>query len=79
MMALAFAALLGAGPMSEPDPTIYRAVETAQSWSCQPRKTCGKIGSCEEAEYYLHNCSWGGRLDGDNDGAPCETLCGSNN
>ena len=51
----------------------------AQSWSCQPRKTCGKIRSCDEALWYLYNCSWGGRLDGDSDGAPCENLCGSNN
>lgn len=55
------------------------AALVAQSWSCQPRKTCGKIGSCEEAEYYLYNCAWGGKLDGDGDGAPCEKLCGSNN
>lgn len=54
-------------------------LETAQSWSCQPRKTCGRIRSCEEALWYLYNCSWGGKLDGDSDGAPCETLCGSNN
>lgn len=51
----------------------------SQSWNCQPRKTCGKIRSCDEAEWYLYNCSWGGRLDGDGDGAPCENLCGSNN
>lgn len=49
--------------------------EVAQSWSCQPRKTCGKIRSCEEAEWYLENCSWGGKLDRDNDGRPCESLC----
>lgn len=67
------------GPASSPDPDIYRPKAMAQSWDCQPRKTCGKIRSCEEAEYYLHNCSWGGKLDGDDDGAPCETLCGSNN
>ncbi|HTN63994.1 MAG TPA: excalibur calcium-binding domain-containing protein [Devosia sp.] len=55
------------------------AVRTAQSWSCQPRKTCGKIRSCDEAVWYLYNCNWGSRLDGDSDGAPCESLCGSNN
>jgi hypothetical protein len=71
--------IMGTGPMSPADADIYRLPETAQSWSCQPRKTCGKISSCEEAEYYLYNCSWGGKLDGDGDGAPCETLCGSNN
>jgi hypothetical protein len=53
--------------------------ETAQSFSCRPRKTCGAIASCNEAVWYLHNCSWGGRLDGDSDGSPCETLCGNGN
>jgi hypothetical protein len=62
---------------SLPHPDIYR-LETAQV-SCQPRRTCKQIGSCDEARWYLYNCSWGGRLDGDNDGAPCEQLCGSNN
>lgn len=47
----------------------------AQSYSCQPRKTCGRIGSCQEARWYLQNCSWGGRLDGDSDGVPCESIC----
>ena len=62
---------------SDANPAIYRA-EVAQV-SCQPRKTCGKIRSCDEAVWYMQNCSWGGRLDGDSDGAPCESLCGSNN
>ena len=51
----------------------------AQSWSCSPRKTCGKIDSCDEARWYLANCPWGGKLDRDSDGSPCETLCGGGN
>lgn len=47
----------------------------AQSWSCQARKTCGRIATCDEARWYLRNCSWGGRLDGDSDGVPCESIC----
>ena len=47
----------------------------AQSWSCSPRLKCTQIGSCEEANWYLQNCSWGGKLDRDNDGIPCESLC----
>jgi hypothetical protein len=46
---------------------------------CQPRKTCSKIHSCEEATWYLENCEWGRRLDRDGDGRPCESLCGSAN
>jgi hypothetical protein len=48
---------------------------TAQSWSCQPRLTCSQISSCDEARWYLENCSWGGKLDRDSDGIPCESLC----
>jgi hypothetical protein len=58
-------------PKMTPRPDL----QTAQSWSCQPRKTCGKISSCEEANWYLQNCSWGGKLDGDSDGTPCESIC----
>ena len=47
----------------------------AQSWSCQPRRTCPQIGSCGEANWYLSNCSWGGKLDRDSDGVPCESMC----
>lgn len=45
------------------------------SYSCSPRRTCSQIGSCQEARWYLTNCSWGGRLDRDNDGVPCENMC----
>jgi hypothetical protein len=58
---------------------LSKPLRVAQSWNCSPRKTCKAINSCEEALWYLLNCSWGGRLDGDSDGAPCEQLCGSNN
>jgi hypothetical protein len=58
------------GPM-----TPWPGLQTTQSWSCQPRKTCKQIQSCEEARWYLGNCSWGGRLDRDSDGIPCESIC----
>lgn len=46
-----------------------------RSYSCSPRRTCSQIESCQEAHWYLANCSWGGRLDRDNDGIPCESIC----
>lgn len=46
-----------------------------QSYSCTPRRTCKMISSCQEAYWYLTNCPWGGRLDGDSDGVPCESIC----
>jgi len=47
----------------------------AQEGTCHPRRTCKLIRSCDEAVWYLQNCSWGGRLDRDADGRPCESLC----
>lgn len=53
-----------------------RLLQLAQSYSCSPRKTCSRtVGSCDEAYWLMRNCSWGGRLDRDNDGIPCENLC----
>ncbi|RUW62120.1 thermonuclease family protein [Mesorhizobium sp. M7A.F.Ca.US.008.03.1.1] len=49
--------------------------QVAQSYSCQPRRTCPQISSCDEANWYLANCPWGGKLDRDKDGIPCESLC----
>ena len=44
------------------------------SFSCSPRKTCGQMTSCAEAEYHLRQCG-NARLDGDSDGVPCEKIC----
>ena len=47
---------------------------TGDSYSCATRKTCGVMASCEEARFHLQQCG-NGRLDGDGDGTPCESIC----
>lgn len=47
----------------------------AQDWSCNRRPYCTQMRSCAEADFYLRQCGHGER-DGDNDGIPCEALCG---
>lgn len=42
--------------------------------SCDCSKTCGQMSSCEQAKYYFRDCGCD-RLDGDNDGIPCESVC----
>jgi len=42
--------------------------------SCGSKKICGEIQSCEEAKYFLNVCRVD-KLDGDNDGIPCESMC----
>lgn len=63
-------ALGGAGA-----PSAGALLQLAESYSCSPRRTCPEIASCEEANWLLDNCSWGGKLDRDKDGVPCESLC----
>ncbi|WP_352784157.1 excalibur calcium-binding domain-containing protein [Mesorhizobium sp. M0643] len=33
------------------------------------------MSSCDEASWYLANCSWGRKLDRDKDGIACESQC----
>ncbi|MER9910888.1 excalibur calcium-binding domain-containing protein [Mesorhizobium sp. M0050] len=66
----------GTAPASQPLGLVNRKL-VAQSgdYSCEPRRYCSQINSCDEAQWYLHNCSWGPKLDRDSDGVACETLC----
>lgn len=43
----------------------------AASFSCDGRKYCSQMTSCQEATYFLKNCP-GVKMDGNNDGVPCE-------
>ncbi|WP_394702197.1 excalibur calcium-binding domain-containing protein [uncultured Cohaesibacter sp.] len=48
---------------------------SAHAQSCSSKKSCAKMKSCKEAAYYLNVCGHKER-DRDNDGIPCEKLCG---
>jgi hypothetical protein len=49
---------------------------TESSYTCSGKVYCSEMTSCEEAMFYLHNCP-GTKMDGDNDGIPCEKQwCG---
>jgi hypothetical protein len=49
---------------------------TQTQFSCQGKVYCSQMSSCEEAQFYQSNCS-GTKMDGDNDGIPCEDQwCG---
>ncbi|WP_406737128.1 excalibur calcium-binding domain-containing protein [Thioclava sp. GXIMD4215] len=82
VVAALFALALCSGPAraasldeQDADQNLSARRQFAASYSCSPRKTCKRISSCEEARWLLANCSWGGALDRDSDGVPCETLC----
>ena len=42
--------------------------------ACGDKHYCKEMASCEEAKFYLTQCGLT-RIDGDNDGTPCEKLC----
>lgn len=49
--------------------------ETA-NYRCDGRTHCSQMTSCAEATYFLRNCP-GVKMDGNNDGVPCEQQwCG---
>lgn len=45
-------------------------------YTCGTKTYCTQMVSCEEARYFFTTCNLQ-RLDGDNDGIPCESLCGN--
>lgn len=64
----------GAASSSQPLGIVSCKLVAQSGYSCAPRRYCSQISSCDEAELYLHNCSWGQKLDRDGDGVACETL-----
>ena len=72
---------------SEPDPGSDASSEQTDSSAdglglmtysssrqCGSKRYCREMNSCDEAMFYLNECGLG-RLDGDGDGVPCESIC----
>ena len=57
----------------KPTPTPTKSPSKVP-YSCQTKKTCSSISSCDEAYFYLGSCGFS-NLDKNKDGVPCETLC----
>lgn len=47
---------------------------SSTDYSCDSAPYCTEMSSCEEAEFYYFECGLD-RLDRDNDGIPCESIC----
>lgn len=56
---------------SQPSVPIIETSKTTPQFQCQGKIYCSEMTSYEEAEFYLQNCP-GTKMDGDNDGIPCE-------
>jgi len=52
-------------------------MDSQPQFTCDGRTHCSQMTSCEEAEFFLRHCP-GVKMDGNNDGEPCETQwCGN--
>ncbi len=56
-------------PVMEKPPADRNAEKAV--YSCQGKTRCTEMNSCEEATFYLNHCP-DVKIDGDNDGIPCE-------
>lgn len=49
---------------------------SSESFQCDGRTHCSQMTSCEEATFFIRNCP-DTKMDGNNDGVPCERQwCG---
>ena len=48
----------------------------SNTFTCGTKNTCGQMDSCEEAIFHLTQCGLT-NLDGNNDGIPCQAICGN--
>lgn len=54
--------------------SIVDRTDVIRSFQCGAKTYCRQMVSCDEAKFHLESCMLT-RLDGDEDGVPCETLC----
>jgi len=59
-----------ATPTLVPTPTPSPILES--KYRCEGKEHCSQMISCEEALFYIQNCP-NTKMDGDNDGIPCES------
>jgi hypothetical protein len=54
-----------------PSFSSQRTSGASSAFKCDGRTYCSQMTSCEEANFFLKNCP-GVKMDGNNDGIPCE-------
>lgn len=62
------------GKVSKASKPSVKSDLTSSGFKCGGKSRCGDMDSCAEARFYLTQCGMG-RLDRDNDGIPCESIC----
>jgi len=58
-------------PLTETTSPLIETSVANNNYRCDGRIHCSQMTSCAEATWFLRNCP-GTKMDGDNDGVPCE-------
>ena len=58
--------------MTMPEPIVTKPMV---NYTCDGRQYCSQMSSKEEAVFFINNCP-NTKMDGDNDGVPCEKQFG---
>ena len=58
-------------PYTPSKPLISSTAQVPAGFRCDGRNSCSQMTSCQEATLFLQNCP-GMKMDGNNDGIPCE-------
>ncbi len=57
---------------SQPAASTAPVIPRASQFTCDGRTHCSQMRSCEEATYFIQHCP-NTKMDGNNDGVPCES------
>jgi len=63
--------LILVGSLFSSDYEKEKDTQKYENYQCDGRKYCSQMTSCEEATYFINNCP-NTKMDGNNDGVPCE-------
>ena len=58
-------------PISAPASSAAEPIPATEQFKCDGRTQCSQMTSCAEATYFLQHCP-NTKMDGNNDGEPCE-------
>lgn len=63
--------LAPSAPAAPSAKSVSATTAVTAGFSCDGRKSCSQMRSCDEAKYFLAHCP-GVQMDGDHNGIPCE-------
>jgi hypothetical protein len=62
----------GESDLAASDDLLPERSATTAAFACDGRTHCSQMKSCAEARYFINHCP-GTKMDGDDDGVPCES------